>query len=177
MPDLTGLPALDVAIGLGFIYLVLSLLAAAVQEAIAGVLALRAATLEKGLRNMLEKDSALPPDATPQTAEIAPARNLVDELYGNPLIAALYKQSWWPLKGSSRPRTNEPPSPTNSRKPSYISPRSFALALVDTLAPNALAPQDGKLPESHDAVAAVRVRLVGIEPSRRCKAPAASAAR
>ena len=39
MTNLTGIPALDVALGLSFIYFVLSLLASAVQEWIAAVLA------------------------------------------------------------------------------------------------------------------------------------------
>lgn len=47
MPDLTGLPALDMAIGLAFIFLLLSLLATAVQEQIAAVLALRGNTLAR----------------------------------------------------------------------------------------------------------------------------------
>ena len=61
MPDLTGIPALDLAIGMSFVFLMLSLLASAVQEWIASLLALRSATLEKGLRSMLATDGKVPP--------------------------------------------------------------------------------------------------------------------
>jgi branched-subunit amino acid permease len=57
MPDLTGSPALDVAIGLAFVFLVLSLLGTAVQEQIASWLALRASTLEKGFGTYLGSQS------------------------------------------------------------------------------------------------------------------------
>jgi hypothetical protein len=159
VPDLTGLPALDLAIGLAFIYLLLSLLASAVQEVIAGWLAMRAATLEKGLRNMLETDSGLPPGAASlPPGPDAPAQNLVDNLYAHPLIRSMYKQSWWPLHRRGR---GEGTAWANGRLPSYIAPRSFALALFDTLAPNASSPdEDGKVPESHDVIATVRGELV-----------------
>jgi hypothetical protein len=51
--NLTGLPALDLAIGLAFIYFLLSTVAATVQEFIAAIFGLRARTLEQGLRSML----------------------------------------------------------------------------------------------------------------------------
>ena len=153
MPDLSGLPALDLAIGLAFIYLVLSLFCSAVQELIASALGLRAGTLERGLRNMLASDAQPPPTASvPEPAENAPARALVTELYAHPLMRSAYKSGWWPAKRSS-----------HGRLPSYISPRSFALALVDTLAPGALAPaDDGSVPASHDALAAVRSEVSGL---------------
>jgi hypothetical protein len=130
VPDLTGLPALDLAIGLAFIFFLLSLLASAIQEQIAALLKLRAKTLREGLKNMLE-----PQDE----GDAADKRKLVDDFYANPLIRSLYRRG---------------------RLPSYISPRSFALALIDTLAPNALAPDDGKqVKSSRDALAAVRTEI------------------
>ena len=55
MPDISGFQALDVAIGLAFLYFVFSLLVTGVNEAIASVFALRARFLERGLRSMLEQ--------------------------------------------------------------------------------------------------------------------------
>jgi len=121
MPDLTGLPALDVAIGLSFIFLLLSLLASAVQEFIAGIFGLRARTLERGLRNMLAGDDGSKPSGN---AAPGPAGTLVEDLYLHPLIRPLYKEGIG--LGARR---------DGRRLPSYIAPRSFALALVDTLAP------------------------------------------
>jgi hypothetical protein len=48
-----GSPILDVAIGLSFVFFLLSLIASAVNEGIAGVLNLRGKTLEQGLSGML----------------------------------------------------------------------------------------------------------------------------
>jgi hypothetical protein len=70
VPDLTGLPALDVAIGLAFIYFVLSLVCSAVNEAIATVMRLRAAELKRGIR-------AIVGDA------------MLERLYANPRIVTL----------------------------------------------------------------------------------------
>ena len=48
-----GSPILDIAIGLSFVFFLLSLIASAVNEGIAGVLNLRGKTLEQGLSGML----------------------------------------------------------------------------------------------------------------------------
>ena len=53
--DLTGLPALDVLIGLAFVYFLLSLVTSALAEAVAGVLNLRFRTLRRGIRELLEE--------------------------------------------------------------------------------------------------------------------------
>jgi hypothetical protein len=151
MPDLTGIPALDLALGMSFVFLLLSLLASAIQEWIASLLALRSATLEKGLRSMLDSDGQVPPGVSyPQLTHGIPARNLVDELYAHPLIRALYKDTWWPLARSST-------AFGGARLPSYISPRAFALALSDTIAPTAYAPEVfPPATASYDVLAAVR---------------------
>jgi hypothetical protein len=70
VPDLTGLPALDVAIGLAFIYFVLSLVCSAVNEGIATVTRLRAAELKRGIRTIV-------------------GGAMLEELYENPRIEAL----------------------------------------------------------------------------------------
>jgi hypothetical protein len=77
MLDLTGLPALDLAIGLAFIFFLLSTLAATIQEFIAAILGLRARTLEQGLRSLLED----------------PKRGwaYVDKFYDHALIRSLYR--------------------------------------------------------------------------------------
>jgi hypothetical protein len=140
------------------VFLLLSLLASAIQEAIAAALALRSATLEQGLRNMLEQDSALPPGvAYPQPTE--PARRLVDDLYGHPLVRTMYRQSWWPVGRSSAPT-----GAANVRLPSYISPRSFALALIDTVAPAAAGTNADGTPRSNaDVIADLRAAIDGLE--------------
>ena len=133
--NLTGLPALDVAIGLSFMFLLLSLLASAVQEMLASLFALRAKTLEQGLRNMLaDPDAPAPPEGN--------TRDLVFAIYTHPLIRSLYR---------------------DTRLPSYIAPRSFALALIDTIAPDvALTADDGTPKADHDIIRETREAIVGL---------------
>jgi hypothetical protein len=152
MLDLTGLPALDLAIGLAFIFFLLATLALTIQEFIAAILGLRARTLEQGLRSLLEDPTA--------------GWRYVDKFYDHPLIKSLYRTP--PpdvLKGAGakdaakagekREAQAEVAADvgknahTQSRGklaqalgffkrtkgPSYISPRSFALVLLDNFAP------------------------------------------
>jgi hypothetical protein len=51
-----GSPILDVAIGMAFIYLLLSLIASALQEILASFLQARAANLQRGLRSLFSND-------------------------------------------------------------------------------------------------------------------------
>ena len=52
-----GSVVLDVAIGMAFVYLLLSLIASVVQEMLAAFMQLRAANLERGLRSLFSGDS------------------------------------------------------------------------------------------------------------------------
>src|SRR3954469_25299574 len=100
MPDLTGMPALDLAIGLSFIFLMLSLLCSTIQESISALLGLRAKKLELGLRAMLTHDTARNDgnvkgwfkEIWPWTERKLP-RDLVNHLYDQPLIRGLRKKS------------------------------------------------------------------------------------
>jgi hypothetical protein len=53
MPDVSGLAAIDAAIGLVFLYFLLSTALSTINEGIANVLGWRAKTLEDAVRNML----------------------------------------------------------------------------------------------------------------------------
>ena len=94
-----GSTILDVAIGIVFIYLLISLVISAINELIAAILKSRAANLSKGIQVLLQDPS--------QAGWVA-------RLYQHPLIQSL--------------------SAPNS-KPSYIPSRTFALALLDLIAP------------------------------------------
>lgn len=58
MVALSGYPALDVLIGLAFLYFLLSIVASSIQEVIASIFGLRAKTLEKGIRKLLGSPDA-----------------------------------------------------------------------------------------------------------------------
>jgi hypothetical protein len=145
-----GSQILDVAVGLIFVYLLVSLIVSIVNEWIARLFALRASTLEDGLRNLLQ-------DPRPATKETA---SLVDLLYNHPLIQGASPlrsrgKSWLHLHvpfgtptsgladqqvGKIAPDVKVPAwatdPATRTGRPSYIDPRQFSLALLDLVAPN-----------------------------------------
>jgi hypothetical protein len=137
MIDLTGLPALDLAIGLSFIFFLLALLALTIQEFLAAMLGLRARTLEQGLRSLLEDPEK--------------GWTHVDKFYDHHLIKTLYRTppAFVAAEKEAEPdplgRNAHTPSHgalrralaffKRTRGPSYISPRSFALAVLDNIAP------------------------------------------
>jgi hypothetical protein len=73
VPNISGNAALDVLIGLFFLYFLLSLVCSAINEAIAAVFRLRSQYLEKGLRHVLEGQDNL------------------DRFFRNPRVQALVK--------------------------------------------------------------------------------------
>jgi hypothetical protein len=98
---------LDVAIGIFFLYLLMSLVCSSLTEGIARMLAFRSSNLEEGIRNLLKE----------------PEGNTVNRLYNHPLLKGLYRKGWFDeLVG-------------RDGKPSYIPSRTFARALFDIVAP------------------------------------------
>jgi hypothetical protein len=95
---------LDVGIGLGFVFLMLSLMVTAVSEMLASALKWRATHLWLGIEQLLQSSAA---------------RN---ELYGHPLIKGLTRMA---------PQATDWKQGKNG--PSYIPSRTFALALIDTI--------------------------------------------
>lgn len=83
-----GMQALDIALGLIFVYLLLSLICTAANELIAGLFKLRARNLAQAVNNLL-RDTKGP--------------HLGDKFFAHPLIKSLYK-------GRSRPSYIEPPT-------------------------------------------------------------------
>src|SRR5437762_1548442 len=71
-------PVIETAIGLIFIFLLLSMVCSAAQEWIAALVSLRAKTLHQGLANMFKSDP-----------------KLVDAIYAHPLVAALSRKTRW----------------------------------------------------------------------------------
>jgi hypothetical protein len=109
--------ALDVVIGLVFIFLLYSLLATIIQEIIATKLALRAKILEKGIIRMLEDGKSSLNDST---LSLFSGRNALKPMriaawfYAHPLIKYLGENN-------------------RHSKPSYLSAQNFSKVLVDLL--------------------------------------------
>ena len=99
-----GSAAIDVALGLAFVYLILSVICAQVNEWIAALFDLRARDLERGLHELLT-DNPLVNDAEPS--------DLAIKVWNHPLLLGL-----WPRGG---------------KRPSYVPSKTFALAVFDAL--------------------------------------------
>ncbi|HEY6155917.1 MAG TPA: hypothetical protein VIV88_00610 [Gemmatimonadales bacterium] len=102
-----GSEMLDVALGLVFTYLLLSLICTAANELVAGFLNLRGKKLFAGIENLLYGSGHLE-QAPDRTRDLG-----VTDLYDHPLIRSLYHERW----------------------PSYIPSSDFALAVIDCLLP------------------------------------------
>src|SRR3954466_10443930 len=109
--------ALDVAIGLVFMYLLLALMVSTLQELIAGLFSLRAKQLYTAIEGMLHDPSA--------TVESAEGSALVQKLYTNPLVANLSQREF---KMASTKALS-----MGDGLPSYIPSKTFALALLGVL--------------------------------------------
>jgi len=101
---------LDVAIGLFFIYLILSLLVSGIQELIATVLEWRAKQLKEAIQIILGDNEANDPSAKQ-------AQKIANELWNHPLIRSLNQRKI--IRGSVGP--------------SYISSKMFAATLLEII--------------------------------------------
>jgi hypothetical protein len=122
MSNLTGIPALDLAIGLSFVFFLLSLLASTIQEFIAGFFGLRARTLEEALRNIFAGDT-----------------DIVAAFYEHPLIKTLYRDQGQKaniVNGDQAQKANFVKGALRRTKgPSYVSPRAFATFVLGAMEP------------------------------------------
>src|SRR6187402_1171033 len=120
--------ALDVVIGLVFIYLLYSLLGTLLQEIVAANIGLRGFVLRMAIRRMLDDDvivgkfekklstakaskAAAPNNAAPNNSK---ALKLSEAFYGYPLIKYLRPNSFWLRK-----------------LPAYVSNEAFSKAMID----------------------------------------------
>lgn len=111
--------ALDIVIGLVFIYLLYSLLGTLLQEIIATNIGLRGFILKKAIRRMLD-DGFLPVNKKLAADKLSAA------FYEHPLVKYLADGSW--------PRFN--------KKPSYIAKETFSKVVIDLLRGQDIKPGD-----------------------------------
>lgn len=123
---------LDVAIGLVFTYLILSLLASELQELIATVLQWRAKHLRDSIETLLGGGI--------NTPEEQRVRDLVGQLYDDPLLKNVNQQAKGVMAQGFRKITrvlvpgNRPGAfGAQSSGPSYIAPETFATSLIERL--------------------------------------------
>ena len=109
---------LDVAIGMIFIYLLLSLMCTAATEIIELMLKKRAIDLERGIRELLVPGSN------------SGSLDIVRDLYNHPLINGLFGGLYEDSRIATRVRWVR-----RTALPSYIPARNFSLALMDIIRP------------------------------------------
>jgi hypothetical protein len=107
-----GSQVLEVAIGVIFVYLLVSLICTAIREGLETGMKSRAAYLERGIRELLHDPSG---------------ENLVRSFYSHPVISSLYTGEYTPSKQVDASRIFV----RGGNLPSYIPSRNFALALMD----------------------------------------------
>jgi hypothetical protein len=111
-----GSDALDVAVGVVFVFVLVSMICSAVREGLEAWMKTRATHLEAGIRELLQDPSGM---------------TEVKQLFDHPLIFGLFNReytgprtvSWWPTALTR-----------GKNLPSYIPSRNFALALMDLAA-------------------------------------------
>ena len=139
-----GSKMLEVAIGIIFVFLLVSLICSAIREGIESWVKARAAFLEQGIRELLHDKSAV---------------GIARSLYTHPLIYGLYLDEY-------RPRTDARLSgfSPGGNLPSYIPARSFALALIDIAARGASSHGEASNPAAPElTLALVRENVLNIE--------------
>ncbi|HSU16299.1 hypothetical protein [Longimicrobium sp.] len=121
-----GSEILEVAIGIIFIYILVSVICSAVREGIEAFMKTRSAYLEHGIRELLHD---------------ADGKGLAESFFKHPLIYGLYLDEYKPrpplsVKGLFPWTRGRRPSyaAKGSGLPSYIPTKSFALALMDLAA-------------------------------------------
>jgi hypothetical protein len=135
-----GLEILDIVIGLTFIYLLLSLMATAINEYVAALSNKRGKELAKGIARLLDdidgKDG-LGKALAGLRAQVGagPRDSLTERFYSHRLIRPLAPRRGWIM---SSILGDDP------RLPSYVPARTFALALLDVLGYK----DDAKKPET-----------------------------
>lgn len=125
-----GSTAIDVAVGLILVFFVFSLLVSGLNEGIATLFEVRANFLIKGIRKLVDGNPDPTPDPMPKTSRAIPTPEQVQAalssgtlthwIYKHPLVDDIKRPGW----------------KNRRRKPSYMSSRNFARALVDVLVPD-----------------------------------------
>jgi hypothetical protein len=153
VPDLGNLPALDVALGLASLYFLLSTVCSAINEGFASVLGWRAKTLEVAVVNLLAHG-----EWKEGTGADERERDLASEIFEHWRVSALVRD----------PKSSQ----TRRKRPSYLPPRAFSLALAETLASGPQGPEPEKSPwELADAEILARVKAaIGSVPEGHARA-------
>jgi len=116
---MSNFTALEVVIGLAFVYFVLSLICSAVAETISSLQRTRAKMLVGAIENLLSSSASVTDEG----------KALAQQFWAHPLVQSLVK----PRSGASPDGTA---TPAGGKGPAYIPARTFVAALIDLGARN-----------------------------------------
>lgn len=103
---------LEVAIGLIFVYLLLSIMCTAANEWVAALTRRRGETLRRGIAQLLSGQELNRPVSSPDVPNAQNGPTLLDEFYNHPLISSMMH---------------------DQNHPTYLSPRNFSATLTDII--------------------------------------------
>lgn len=115
MNNMFGSNILEVAIGVIFVFILVSIICTAVREGLESWLKTRAAYLEHGIRQLLSDNDGI---------------GLAKNFYNHPLIFGLFSKDYKPGKTTGAPALFA----KGGNLPSYIPSKNFALTLMDIAA-------------------------------------------
>jgi hypothetical protein len=113
---MTNFTALEVVIGLAFVYFVLALVCSAVAETISSLQRRRAKMLVEGIENLLSGSTTITKEG----------RALAKDFWSHPLVEALIRP-----RGGRPSKRHANRSQADGKGPAYIPARTFVSALID----------------------------------------------
>lgn len=136
---------LEVAMGIIFLYILVSMICTALREGIETLTKTRAAYLERGIRELLHDRNA---------------QNIAKNFFEHPMINCLFSSDYKPGKNTKEPGLLD----RGKNLPSYIPSKNFALALMDLAArgpKNNVVTSDSNSVEM--SVASIRANILNIQ--------------
>lgn len=147
---------LEVAIGMTFLFLLMSLICTGIKEWIEGIFKWRAMDLERGLRTLLDDE----------------AGKLTAYLYAHPMVSSLYQGRYDPAHLAPNRLTNWIPGVSHAQQmpwslrrnlPSYIPAGHFATALIDLVARGPADVDGESAPHGPLTIAQLRERAAALQ--------------
>ncbi len=147
---------LEVAIGMAFLFLLMSLICTGIKEWIEGIFKWRAMDLERGMRTLLDDEGG----------------QLTAHVYAHPLVSSLYQGGYDPGNLAVNRLTNWVPGVSRARQmpwslrrnlPSYIPAGHFARALIDLVARGPASASGEAAPHAPLTLAQLRERAAELQ--------------
>ncbi len=150
-----GSNVFEVAIGIIFVFILVSTICTAVREGIESWLKTRAAYLEKGIRQLLND----PADKNPPKDGDTQKKGIVQDLYEHPLIDGLFQGEYRAPKFIKQIGILA----GGGNLPSYIPAKNFAVALLDIAAKGAVTSMADNAPTPVISLEAIRDNVVKMQ--------------